>query len=110
MSADNWGVCPRCLDRAKERLAVLTKAAEDAYGTADRDTYEQLAEVAKAAADEFSEDEIATFREDYEVWGACADGPIRGGAVHVDYTGECSVCGLKTAFTGAQPFYDRTTQ
>lgn len=40
-----------------------------------------------------------TFREDYGIGGA------EDGELHIDYSGECSECGLSLTFSRVVPFY-----
>lgn len=98
MSADNWAVCPRCLDRAEADRAAKVQAAADAYGNAPADEYERL----RAESQEpIERDTLETFREDYEFHGA------KDGTITAVYKGECQTCDLGVAFKHVVPFYER---
>jgi hypothetical protein len=98
MSADNWAVCPRCLDRAKAESEARFQAAFDAYGKVPAAEYERLRAEAQAPVDE---DSFETFREDYEIYGA------KSGTITVSYSGHCQTCGLNIDFKHEHPFYER---
>jgi uncharacterized protein CbrC (UPF0167 family) len=99
MSADNWAICPQCLDRAKAEAATRFQAAVDAYGNVPAEEYERLRAEAQVPVDEES---FRTFREDYEFHGATQ------GAITADYSGHCDVCNLGADFTYKHEFYSVT--
>lgn len=74
MSADNWGICPRCF------VAMQNKKIS-AYGKITQKEYLKLLEV---------EEKImrCTLREDYEVW------TNRHGKFYLSYSCSCSECGF----------------
>ena len=86
MSADNWRICPKCLQDEREKLAKLQKKAAESYGKLSSDKWVILNQEAMADPEEKLEE---TLREDY--WqGVNADGVY--GACYSCY---CTVCGWK---------------
>lgn len=100
MSADNWAICPRCLDRAKAASAARFQTAVDAYGKVPPDEYERLRSEAQTPIDE---DSFQTFREDYEFYGASE------GTVVASYSGHCGTCNLGVDFKHEHKFYESDT-
>lgn len=98
MSADNWAICPRCLDRAKAERAAQATAAASGYGKISADEYERLRAAAQTPVDPES---FRTFREDHEFSGAAK------GTITANYSGHCSVCGLQVSFKYEQWFYEQ---
>jgi hypothetical protein len=92
MSADNWAVCPRCMNRAQKALAEATAKVVALYGKIPVEEFD----AARAALDEPVEQDYRTFREDYEITGAAE------GTVEVLYKGSCRTCGLNLTFTTAR--------
>lgn len=93
MSADNWGICPKCkAKKARQHDALIDKAAK-AYGKVPRDEYEAMVKKADSLkpADDIDET-LRTLREDYEVY-TDADGWFS-----VTYEAGCKVCGFKHEF------------
>ena len=87
MSADNWGVCPRCsVELEKQRLARV-KAADDAYGKVESLEYLNLLEQAN---EEILPEYI--LREDYEIW------TDENGKFFVSYKCRCDKCGFSHVF------------
>ncbi len=87
MSADNWGICPRCKERNKRELAGLAKKLVDGYGKISREDYEKLLD------QEISVSELReTLREDYELW------VNEDGLFYVSYGCSCNVCGFEFNF------------
>ena len=100
MSADNWAICPQCVDRAKAEAAERFQAAVDAYGKVPSEEYERLRAEAQTSMDEES---FRTFREDYEFYGASE------GKVTASYRGHCQTCGLGIDFQHDRNFYARVS-
>jgi hypothetical protein len=98
MSADNWAVCPQCLDRGLGESEALFQAAVEAYGKVSPEEYEQLRAKAQTPVDPEAFD---TFREDYEFYGA------EDGTVTASYSGHCQKCGLGVDFKHEEKFYER---
>lgn len=96
MSADNWAVCPKCLDDAQKASDALQAEMDASYGKIPLNEFDELRSRADADIDM---DKITTFREDYEFWGADE------GVVHVSYSGHCGVCGTKCNFKEEHLFY-----
>lgn len=100
MSASNWAVCPRCVERAKNESAERFLAAFNAYGNVPAEEYEELRTAAQVKVD----DEVfTTFREDYEIYGAST------GTITVSYSGHCETCGLGLDFKEEHPFFTAST-
>lgn len=85
MSADNWDVCPRCLDRAQGEAAEALENVMALYGNVPVDEFDAK----RAALEEVDPEKYRTFREDYEIWGASE------GRFDLSYSGACTTCGLK---------------
>ena len=47
MSADNWAVCPKCVEKAKESLIWMKENAKQAYGKVFPEDYELLLDAIK---------------------------------------------------------------
>lgn len=99
MSADNWAICPRCLDRAYAEWSARLQVAADAYGKVPPDEYERLRSEALVPIDE---ETFRTFREDYEFYGA------KEGTIKAVYKGRCQTCDVGVEFEHAHPFYEPT--
>src|SRR5688572_5583480 len=63
MSADNWGICPKCKLRHEARLASNAEILAEQYGKVDLQAYKLLEEKFNAVPEEYDEYEL---REDYE--------------------------------------------
>jgi len=98
VSADNWAICPRCLDRAKAEVAAQLAVAERAYGNVPAAEYEELRAQAQTPIDP---EKFRTFREDYEFFGA-SEGTIVAG-----YSGHCGTCSLTVDFRDEHKFYEQ---
>jgi hypothetical protein len=88
MSADNWGICPRCQKKEEKRRERLEKKIEEAYGTLPREQYLALVKEAEAPQPEVKR----TLREDYEL------GTEEDGEFYVTYRCSCNVCGYAAKF------------
>jgi len=95
MSADNYAICPKCCDIADELRNQQVDAAAAAYGKVDSAEYERLREIALQPKPALNHN----FREDWEISGA------EEGTLYIDYSGQCSVCGLKCHFSTSETFY-----
>lgn len=100
MSADNWAVCPRCLYAAELLLQARQDETRKQYGKVTIDEWEVLSEV---LTEELDTEKLRTFREDYEFWGAEA------GLLHIEYSGECTKCGLKCLHEDTKLFWSPPT-
>lgn len=87
MSADNWGICPRCKVTAEQKQVDLIRRAGEAYGKVQPYVYLKMRQDSEKPLVLES-----TFREDYEV-GAYLDGTFM-----VSYRGACQTCGLSFDF------------
>lgn len=74
MSADNWGICPKC-------IRVKNKRIEEAYGKVPKIEYERMLE-------EIKKPDVRTLREDYEIY------TDEDGFFSVSYYCQCSDCGF----------------
>ena len=84
MSADNWGICPKCIKAKNKRI-------EEAYGKVSRKEYERmLSEINK------NDIGLRTLREDYEIY---TDGD---GIFSIRYSCRCSDCGFYHTFKHAE--------
>jgi hypothetical protein len=86
-------VCPQCKKRRQAELDEQAAAVQRAYGVVPVEEY-----LAKRADHEQAEGEpmSPTFREDWEV-GLYED------TVYINYSGSCSVCGLKFDYRADHP-------
>jgi hypothetical protein len=94
LSADSWGICPRCVERANEKF----KAAEEHLDKIDPTAREFI------NIKEPNEEEFRTFREDYEFYvpeGRSAEGENRY-VVKYSFSGQCQECFLGINFKGEE--------
>jgi len=91
MSADNWGICPKCKRNAEEKQCKLKLKAGKAYGSVTPEEYLELLREADKPL-ELTE----TLREDYEM------GTDDAGQFYVYYTCSCHVCKFKHEFKHAE--------
>jgi predicted Zn-ribbon and HTH transcriptional regulator len=105
VSADNWGICPRCLARLEEEtrlvVAEAATAIAESYGTVPLNEHDALranwASKVKDAQDAVETAKTAsTLREDYEI-GTAPDGEF-----YVIYSCHCQVCGFQFKFKHEQ--------
>ena len=83
MSADNWGVCPRCWKKAQTEYASLVASLDSAYGTVPLAVFDDMRKQVQNGLDE---EDFLTFREDYEFY-------VRDELLHIRYSGWCQKCG-----------------
>lgn len=95
MSADNWAICPRCLEGGREAHDEAVQAVMATYGKIPVDEFDAK----RAALPQLDPEKFRTFREDYEFYGADA------GEVVADYSGHCSQCGLGVDFSEHRKFW-----
>jgi hypothetical protein len=95
MSADNWAICPRCLQQAREANEAECTRVSEMYGTVPVEEFD----AARAAIKPVDPEEYRTFREDYEFYGA------EQGEVIADYEGRCSKCNLGGSFRTSKKFW-----
>lgn len=86
MSADNWGICPRCKVVAEASRMAKELAATNAYGKVSADEWKRLD--AEASSPILLDQ---TLREDFEV------GMDEDGTFGVDYRASCR-CGFSFAY------------
>lgn len=95
MSADNWAICPKCVENAERKASRALKNAERQYGKVDAGKYMELIEEARTLA-KYDVEELRTLREDYEI-GVVFDA-FSDAEFYVSYRGKCSVCGFSHEF------------
>jgi len=88
MSADRWGVCPRCNKIATEKKKALLEKAEKGYGKISSDDYTKLMNEATGMA--FTRE--STLREDYEIH------TNPNGKFSIGYFCRCDKCGFEHDF------------
>ena len=81
MSANNWGVCPKCREKAEQAHADLLSRIETDYGKVTATEYLELIEQSKQLIGLKEH----TLREDYEIG-------IRKGEFHISYGAYCEEC------------------
>lgn len=87
MSANNWDVCPRCLEEANAKREQAIKDAAEAYGKVPPEEWRAMSENAHMKI-ELEE----TMREDYEI------GVGSSAKFHVSYRASCAECGFEFRF------------
>ncbi len=87
MSAENWGICPRCKKQNEAAVAAKLSEAQDAYGKVSAEEYEEFLCAARAPVQQ-----AETLREDYYL-GVDVDGEFA-----VTYRCDCAACGLRYEF------------
>lgn len=96
MSADNWGICPRC-KQAKEKEQELAQfRADQAYGTVSQDEYIALLEVAQQDPEAMKYE----LREDYELWIDTDEGTF-----NVFYKACCHTCNFSFSYEHKEKAY-----
>lgn len=95
MSADNWAICPRCLEEARQVNEAEHGRVAQMYGVVPAEEWKAALEAIKAVSPE----DFRTFREDYEIYGA------ETGEIKVSYSGHCSKCDLGTDFEDSRRFW-----
>lgn len=84
MSADNWGICPKCAANTIRIKDNMKKQVDDAYGKVSSDEYLKLL---KKASEPIKQE--YTLREDYEIY------TNEYGKFCVSYGCSCNVCGFE---------------
>lgn len=64
MSADNWGICPKCKAKHEKLIEDNEQLLAEQYGKVDLVSYKLLEERLAAVSDEYETYEL---REDYEI-------------------------------------------
>lgn len=96
MSADNWAHCPKCAAVAVAMFAAREAEIEAMYGSVTIEQFDAAREALTKYRAEFDR-RNETFREDYEIYGA------ENGVIIVDYSGQCTKCGLELHFKEEHP-------
>ena len=89
MSADNWGVCPRCEKRRHADIESMRLKVADSYGKVPVAEFDDLREQHTAMRAAHPK---PTLREDYEI------GIDEGGGFYAIYKGRCSDCDFSHEF------------
>lgn len=87
MSADNWGICPKCKEKNDKANAKRISDAESKYGKISSDKYRAL--IKEAERPIILKE---TLREDYEMH------TDHDGLFYVNYGCRCDVCGFQHKF------------
>ena len=99
MSADNWGMCPRCFIKAKAVKEKEKAELDSIYGKVTSERYLR----ALSAFDKKYPDSLVlidgTFREDYEI------GIDRDGEFYINYRAKCSICNFSFEYKFQQHVY-----
>jgi len=88
MSANNWGICPKCKQARREALADLEKRASETYGEIPEDEYLALLAQVKAGLPELTH----TLPEYYEIFMG------EDGEFYIRYSAHCTVCNFSHEF------------
>ena len=99
MSADNWGICPRCKQQHGTDRARKIDAAKSRYGKAPIDNYTEELQAAMAMPLKPPE----TLREDCEL------GTDAAGKFTASYSCHCEACGFTFTFAHEEDTLDRAT-
>lgn len=99
MSADNWAICPRCVNEAIEAFAAERAQVMASYGQIPLEEFD----AARAALARPEPEDFRTFREDYEFYGA------ESGIIHISYSGHYSKCDLGLDIEDRRKFWDQPT-
>ena len=87
MSADNWGICPRCNKEHNEKIGQIQLRAGEQYGKVSSEKYLKLLECANPLP------KIdPTLREDYEIFTDVE------GLFFVSYSCSCNKCNFEHHF------------
>jgi hypothetical protein len=89
MSANNWGICPRCVANAEKAKNAAAEKVRASYGKLPIDRWQKARKEAEAMP---NGDENETLREDYELY------TDSGGELFVSYRCDCTVCGFSHSF------------
>lgn len=100
MSASNWAICPRCLQRAKEKATEQLAKIASVLGAEEAEALQDRLQV--------NEEDFRTFREDYEFYGNWENprspAPATGAyKITASYSGSCEECGLGVDFEHTEP-------
>lgn len=89
MSADNWGVCPRCYKKHKEKIQQKQEEFDEQYGRVSQEDYIQMNNFLTNLIRSGVPDNL---REDYEV------GLEKDGEFSIGHWCQCSDCGFHFSF------------
>ncbi len=93
MSADNWRLCPRCLQNHREAAAAARRRADESYGTVSAEEWKQLDANARSLE---LRGPTETLREDYELF------IDQNGEFKVYYGALCTTCSFTFSFKHQQ--------
>lgn len=94
MSADNWGMCPKCVNDQEKWIEEARLKLVTQYGKIPANEY-----ILKAKELEVCPELKDTLREDFEVYIDA------GGSFNVSYTASCQVCGFSFTHRHEQAAY-----
>jgi hypothetical protein len=86
MSADNWGICPKCKKTKEDEKEKQILEAGKQYGKVPQEKYLELVKIAN---EPFDREKLRTLREDYDI------DITEDGIFSIDYSASCSQCKFK---------------
>ena len=89
MSADNWGICPKCKRKDDKRKEGLSQKMTEQYGKIQPEEYSQLVYETKQSIEKKLE---PTLREDFGI------STNQHGVFNIYYGCQCDVCGLQFGY------------
>lgn len=92
MSADNYGICPRCRKHRKERIEKLKYEQKAGYGNLTQEAWSLLSKRTRALEYE------TNIRSLDERWEIHLSGEIDPPEFYVSYGCRCDVCGYEFSF------------
>lgn len=92
MSADNWAICPKCLELEEDKQEALEEKISKSYGVVSPEEYMRLVEKSRNRPSL-----ELTLREDYEI------GILNTAEFYVRYKGQCPKCGFTYTYKSDQP-------
>jgi hypothetical protein len=90
MSADNWAICPKCLEIKNAEIADMNRSIDEQYGKISPRDYLRLI---KERDDLAGEKMQYVFREDYQIYMQ------NDGELIIRYRGCCVKCGYEKMFS-----------
>lgn len=95
MGADNWAVCPQCLDKTVQARVNALKIAEDSYGKIPAEEFIKRRDEAVAMPLQVKES-----LAEYEHLGITPEGLF-----YIEYNSSCNNCGFSFLYTYDQQVY-----
>lgn len=94
MSADNWAICPKCMQKQIEEHEQLKRQVGESYGVVPVEQYLQLRRKLEIPV-KFE----YTLREDYEI------GVYEDGEFSISYKGYCDKCKFNYEYKHKEQVY-----